>query len=73
MCLDSVNSTTVYCEILDLEMADVQVCSIAVQRRCGGAVNSLIGNLSDILQVILKDESDGELISISNGKLFMAT
>ena len=46
------DSTTVLCDNFNLT-ADIQVCSIAIQRRCD---DNTIGNMSDILHAILKGE-----------------
>ena len=51
-CSMNVDSTTVLCDSFNVS-ADLQVCSIAIQRRCG---DNIIGNMSDILQVIWKGE-----------------
>ena len=48
-CLESVDSATAVCENLQIS-TDAQLCSIAVQSRC----NEEVGNMSDILQVVLK-------------------
>ena len=48
-CLESVDSATVVCNNLQIS-TDAQLCSIAVQSRC----NEVVGNTSDILQVVLK-------------------
>ena len=54
-CLESVDSAmyTVVCENLQIT-TDVQVCSIAVQSRC----NEEVGNIDNILQVVLKGKID---------------
>ena len=48
-CLESVDSATAVCENLQIS-TDAQLCSIAVQSKC----NEEVGNISDILQVVLK-------------------
>ena len=50
-CPTKVDSTMVVCDDFNV-MPDIQVCSIAIQRKCG----DYIGNLSDIFQVTLKGE-----------------
>ena len=70
LCLNSVNSPAVLCEILDSELTDAQVCSIAVQKKCGGVhVATRFGNISDILQVMRKD--DGNSLNTANGKSWL--
>ena len=51
-CHSKDNSTIALCENLNVT-ADIQVCSIAVQRRCG---DNILGNVSDIFQVTLKGD-----------------
>ena len=52
-CPTKVDSTSVVCDDFNV-MADIQVCSIAIQRRCG---DYIVGNTSDIFQMILKGKS----------------
>ena len=49
-CPTKVDSNAAVCDDFNVT-SDVQVCSIAIQRRCG---ENIIGNTSDIFQVILK-------------------
>lgn len=49
-CPTKVGSNTAVCDDFKIT-ADIQVCSIAIQRRCG---ENIAGNTSDIFQVFLK-------------------
>ena len=44
------DSTVAVCDNFNVT-SDIQVCSIAIQRRCG---SNIVGNTSDIFQVTLK-------------------
>ena len=48
-CHENIDSATVVCEDLQIS-TDIQLCSIAVQSKC----NEEVGNMSSILQVVLK-------------------
>ena len=69
LCLDSVNSPTVSCKILDSELTNEQVCSIAVQKKCDGIhIPTKFGNISDILQVMLNGNGRSDSLNTTNGK-----
>ena len=51
-CYDNVDSATTVCEKSQI-LTDIHLCSIAVQPKC----NETVGNVSDILQVVIKGKS----------------
>ena len=57
-CHDNVDSATTMCENSQI-LTDIQLCSILVQPRC----NEVVGNVSDIFQVVLKGKSKSKNIT----------
>ena len=56
-CPSSVDSTTFMCKNVGVT-TDIRACSVAVQARCA----DMVGNLSDIFQVMLKGDNARTLI-----------